>query len=103
MSRLRDTAVSSTPTQLPPQPDPIPQPPPIPDDPEPEIRLELDPLDVADEELVALLSGEAKKQEASVDLDSFWDDALSEDDNELSRGMSLEEAMEQGLIPQIWI
>ena len=96
---VEETAVSLTPTQLPPQPDPIPQPPDIPDDPEPEIRLELDPLDVEDEELVALLSGELKKQDTSVDLDSFWDDALSEEDNELSRGMSLDEAMEQGLIP----
>ena len=96
---VEETAVSLTPAQLPPQPDPIPQPPDIPDDPEPEIRLELDPLDVEDEELVALLSGELKKQDTSVDLDSFWDDALSEEDNELSRGMSLDEAMEQGLIP----
>ncbi len=96
---VQETTVSTSPLHLPPQPPPVPPPPVIPEDSEPEIRLELDPLDVDDEELVALLSGELKKQDTPVDLDSFWDDALSEQDNELARGMSLEEAQERGLIP----
>jgi len=97
---LIDESVQETaPPQLPPQPPPVPPPPIIPEDSEPEIRLELDPLDIEDEELVALLSGELKKQDAPVDLDSFWDDALSEQDDELARGMSLEEAREKGLFP----
>ena len=97
---VQETAVPVTPTQLSSPSTPVPAAPPIiPAEPEFEIRLELDPLDVEDAELVALLSGELKKQVAPVDLDSFWDDALSEQDDELARGMSLEEAREQGLFP----
>ena len=72
---------------------------PIVEIPEPveENRVELEPLEVDDEELLALL-GSAQKAEASVDLDAFWDDALTQQDDDLVRGLSLEEAQRRGLI-----
>jgi DNA-binding response OmpR family regulator len=63
-------------------------------------RIELEPLAVDDAELLALLGGEKVKKQESLDLDAFWDDALSQQDQEeLTRGLTLEEARKQGLFP----
>ncbi len=61
-------------------------------------RLELEPMDVDDAELLALLGGGADKKSDAVDLDAFWDDVSSEEEASLSRGLTLEEAKRQGLI-----
>lgn len=56
-------------------------------------------LDLAPEELAALLSGSPKSGDG--DVDAFWDDALSltgEEGQETNQGLTLEEAMQKGLL-----
>ena len=73
----------------------------IPDEPEPEEKVvEADYIDIDPDELAKLLSeGELPVDDAG-DLESFWDDAMDEtlDEESASKGMSFEEAMQQGLI-----
>ncbi|MCP5095637.1 MAG: response regulator [Chloroflexi bacterium] len=62
-------------------------------------RIELEPLAVDDDELLALLGDPKVKSDESVDLDAFWDDAAEQDNEDLVRGLTLEEAQKQGLFP----
>lgn len=58
-------------------------------------------LDINPEELHALLSGNLEETAKEVDLDAFWDDVLTltdEESEEANKGLSIEEAVEQGLI-----
>lgn len=94
---VAETAVSAPAAAEAKTPDPIIE---IPELAEPdENRLELQPLEVDDSELMALLANAPQKQEKGVDLDAFWDDALTQQDDELARGLTLEEAQRRGLIP----
>lgn len=57
-----------------------------------------EPLDVeADDLLSLLLSGEGPMDE-TADLDAFWDAPLGTNEAENSRGISMEEALQRGLI-----
>ncbi len=97
---LMETAVSPLPTPPPPISEVIlPTAPILTSEEEPAApRLELEPMDVDDDELLALLGGGAGKEIKTADLDAFWDDASSEEEELLSRGLTLEEAKRQGLI-----
>ncbi len=58
-------------------------------------------LDINPEELQALLSSNLEETDKEVDLDAFWDDVLTltdEESEEANKGLSIEEAVEQGLI-----
>ncbi len=85
-----ETAVS-----LPPQPDSIPLP-------EEEAEASESPpaeyLDIAPDELMDLLSGGGGPVDESADLDAFWDTTLTDDEMDSSTGISLEEALQRGLI-----
>lgn len=67
-------------------------------------RPEVVPLDVPESELAELLAaaGEEETADAELDLDAYWEDALSQGDEsqDMLRGLSLEEAQQQGLIPK---
>lgn len=79
--------------------DPLPAPPlPVDENETPLPAAEI--IDIAPDELKDLLAGkDPGETEESLDLDAFWDSALSEDDmNDLSAGLSFEEAMQRGLI-----
>ncbi len=89
-----DTPVGTA-VPLPPQPDPIPlseeeveenEPPPA------------DYLDIAPDELMDLLSGGSDPADETADLDDFWDSALSNDEADSSTGISLDEALQRGLV-----
>lgn len=73
----------------------------IPEEPEPEEKVvEADYIDIDPDELAKLLAeGEAPAEDAE-DLESFWDDAMDEtlEEESSNKGMSFEEAMQQGLI-----
>lgn len=74
----------------------------IPED-EPELQetaVEPDYIDIDPDELAKLLAEGDMPADDTGDLDSFWDDALDEslDEESASKGMSFEEAMQQGLI-----
>lgn len=60
-------------------------------------------LDIDPSELAALLASDGDTpSDGSLDLDAFWDDALTETGEESeaqNQGMTLEEAMNKGLIP----
>jgi CheY-like chemotaxis protein len=71
------------------------------DEPEPqETAVEPDYIDIAPDELAKLLVEGDMPADDTADLDSFWDDVLDESREEetASKGMSFEEAMQQGLI-----
>ena len=55
------------------------------------------PLEVEEHELSALLSG-LKENSETADLDTFWSDALQQANIDQSRGLTLEEAQQRGLI-----
>lgn len=57
-----------------------------------------DYLDIAPDELMDLLSGSEDLPAETADLDAFWDTALTDDTTDNARGISLEEALEKGLI-----
>ncbi|MCA9946181.1 MAG: response regulator [Anaerolineales bacterium] len=81
-----ETAVST------PQPDPDPAPE---EDPAPPA----DYLDIAPDELMDLLSGGTGPADETADLDAFWDTALTDDDSlDNSQGISLDEALQRGII-----
>ncbi len=73
----------------------------IPDETESEEKVvEADYIDIDPDELAKLLAeGETPADDVN-DLDSFWDDAMDEtfEGEATSKGMSFEEAMQQGLI-----
>jgi len=89
-----DTPVATA-VPLPPQPDPIPLPK------EEEDKPELPPadyLDIAPDELMDLLSGDDGPVNETADLDAFWDTALTDDEMDSSTGISLDEALQRGLV-----
>ena len=81
----------------------VPMPDPMPTTPDPiQTVSENDPppadyLDIAPDELMDLLTGDDEPIADTPDLDAFWDTADAEDGAEV-RGISLEEALERGLI-----
>lgn len=104
---MQETAVpASIPPSIskPPAQQPKAAPPPVvTPEPEPELEplpaLELDPLNVESSELADLLASTETESAEAIDLDAFWDDALTDDTSDvMARGMSLEEAREKGLI-----
>lgn len=56
-----------------------------------------DYLDIAPDELMDLLSGGDKDKKETAELDAFWDTSTTDED-ENSRGISMEEALQRGLI-----
>ena len=72
----------------------------IPDDPEPEeTAVTPDYIDIDPNELEKLLATDGESAGGSLDMDSFWDISLEDDETaNKSKGMSFEEAMKQGLI-----
>ncbi len=57
-----------------------------------------DYLDIAPDELMDLLSGDGAPVEAAADVDAFWDTALTNDESDSSVGISLDEALQRGLV-----
>jgi DNA-binding response OmpR family regulator len=80
---VEETAVAS------PEPDP---------QPEPEEKSPADYLDMAPDELMDLLSASENSGEESADLDAFWDMSDTEDSAGSARGISLDEALQRGII-----
>ena len=79
-------------TDLPRQPDPVPA---------PEEETEPPPadyLDIAPDELMNLLSGDSGPVDETADVDAFWDTALTNDESDSSVGISLDEALQRGLV-----
>ncbi|MCA9917232.1 MAG: response regulator [Anaerolineales bacterium] len=83
---VRETAVPLAKPDPMPEPEPEPAPPPA------------DYLDIAPDELMSLLSGDGDVVEETADLDAFWDMSGGDDSTESARGISLEEALQRGLI-----
>ncbi|MBK7894634.1 MAG: response regulator [Anaerolineaceae bacterium] len=81
-------------TAVPPSP---PQPKPKPE-PEPEPQPPADYLDIAPDELLDLLAAVDGPADVTADLDAFWDMSGADESTESSRGISLEEALQRGLI-----
>ncbi|MFZ1398538.1 MAG: response regulator [Candidatus Promineifilaceae bacterium] len=77
----------------PPQPKPKPEP-----EPEPEPQPPADYLDIAPDELLDLLAAVDGPADVTADLDAFWDMSGADESTESSRGISLEEALQRGLI-----
>ena len=75
---------------------PTPEPPPTPIVEEAEVPA--DYLDIAPDELMDLLSGGEGPVDESADLDAFWDTTSADEGSDISRGISLEEALERGLL-----
>ncbi|MCA9898886.1 MAG: response regulator [Ardenticatenaceae bacterium] len=75
----------------------VPTPPP-PAMPEPEPAPPADYLDIAPDELMDLLATADGPAEETADLDAFWDMSGADDSTESTRGISLEEALQRGLI-----
>lgn len=84
-----DTAEMVTETATPPPPTP---------EPEPEAAPPADYLDIAPNELMDLLSTADEPTDETADLDAFWDLSGSEEGGDSTRGISLEEALQRGLI-----
>ena len=57
-----------------------------------------DYLDIAPDELMDLLSGSSGPADETADLDAFWDTALTDDEMDSSTGISLDEALQRGLV-----
>jgi hypothetical protein len=85
-----DTPVGTA-VPLPQQPDPTPLP-------EEDAVPPADYLDMAPDELMDLLSGDSGPVGETADLDAFWDTALSDDEMDSSTGISLDEALQRGLV-----
>lgn len=66
--------------------------------PEPEPAPPADYLDIAPDELMDLLATADGPAEETADLDAFWDMSGADDSTESTRGISLEEALQRGLI-----
>lgn len=78
---------------------------PLPQQPEtlstPQEEAELPPadyLDIAPDELMDLLSGGSGPVDEIADVDAFWDTALTHEESDSSIGISLEEALQRGLV-----
>ncbi|MEJ2748242.1 MAG: hypothetical protein P8183_10095, partial [Anaerolineae bacterium] len=69
--------------------------------PEPELEIDSSEwLHIEPEELADLLTSETELLKDTSDLNAFWDEALTEAEADLGgRGLSLEEARRQGLLP----
>ena len=67
-------------------------------EPEPETAPPADYLDIEPDELMDLLAGAESPTDENADLDAFWDTSGGEDSGESARGISLEEALQRGLI-----
>ena len=63
-----------------------------------EAEVPADYLDIAPDELMDLLSGGEGPVDESADLDAFWDTTSADEGSDISRGISLEEALERGLL-----
>jgi DNA-binding response OmpR family regulator len=57
-----------------------------------------DYLDIEPDELMNLLAGNDSPSEETADLDAFWDATPANDDAGSNRGISLEEALQRGLV-----
>lgn len=57
-----------------------------------------EPLDVEADDLLSLLLGGEGPMDETADLDAFWDAPLGTNEAENSRGISMEEALQRGLI-----
>lgn len=57
-----------------------------------------DYLDIEPDELMDLLAGGNTAADKAADLDAFWDATMPTDGAESSRGISLEEALQRGLV-----
>jgi DNA-binding response OmpR family regulator len=85
-----DTAESVVETAVSiPKPDPQPK---------PEETPPADYLDIAPDELMDLLSASETPADETADLDAFWDTSGNDDSVDSARGISLEEALQRGLI-----
>jgi hypothetical protein len=87
-----DTPVATA-VPLPPQPDPAASP-----EKENSESSPADYLDIAPDELMDLLSGDGGPVDETADLDAFWDTALTDDELDSSTGISLDEALQRGLV-----
>lgn len=87
-----DTPVATA-VPLPPQPDLAASPEKENSEPSP-----ADYLDIAPDELMDLLSGDGGPVDETADLDAFWDTALTDDEIDSSTGISLDEALQRGLV-----
>lgn len=85
-------APGNTAESLPQQPDPIPA------SPEEAELPPADYLDIAPDELMDLLSGGSGPVDETADVDAFWDTALTNDESDSSVGISLDEALQRGLV-----
>ena len=65
---------------------------------EPETPPAADYLDIDPSELMDLLSGEDEPVEETADLDAFWDTTNADDGADLASGISMDEALQRGLI-----
>mgnify|MGYP002623199049 CR=1 FL=1 len=89
-----DTTVAPA-VPRPPQPNPLSEPE------ETEHESETPPadyLDIAPDELMDLLSGGSGPVDETADVDAFWDTALTNDEAGSSTGISLDEALQRGLV-----
>jgi hypothetical protein len=57
-----------------------------------------DYLDIAPDELLDLLSGDIGPADEMADLDAFWDTTLTDDMSDNSTGISLDEALQRGIL-----
>jgi DNA-binding response OmpR family regulator len=87
-------AVSFTP----PDPEPVVQPPPIPPEAEVVSPPPADYLDIEPDELMDLLSGGDVSLGETAELNAFWDAPLTNDESDNTKGISLQEARQRGLI-----
>jgi hypothetical protein len=85
---------AATAVSLPPQPDPNR----LPQENEEDNLPPADYLDIAPDELMDLLSGGSGPVDETADLDAFWDTTLTNDELESSTGISLDEALQRGLV-----
>jgi hypothetical protein len=89
-----DTPVGTA-VSLPPQPGPILPP----EEDEEDTIPPADYLDIAPDELMDLLSGGGSGPvDETADLDAFWDTALTDDEMDSNTGISLDEALQRGLV-----
>ena len=80
---------------------PAPEPVPVPVfEPEPEVVTAVveDFLDI-DASALDDLFGDTEFSDASLAVDDFWDEAMTDHDSPKTRGLSFEEARKQGLFP----
>ncbi|MBK8905063.1 MAG: response regulator [Anaerolineaceae bacterium] len=69
-----------------------------PSTPTPPAAAEPDYLDIEPDDLLNLLIGGEGPMDETADLDAFWDTTLTDDEAQHVRGISMEEALQRGLI-----